>query len=224
MVIIDIWKSKSFRKLCLHSKSVLITSGALILAGALLLKATENITWLGAFFQSVSARTAGFSSYSIGAFSDTGLFILILLMFIGASPGSTGGGIKTSTFFTLLQSIRGIMQKKRAAAFHRSIPQKAIEKAHDILLLALLVVCTGTLLLCVLEPEYSFLRLLFEVVSAFGTVGLSTGITPGLGSASKLIIIFLMFVGRLGVLSLTSLWINHRPDHVHYVEESITIG
>lgn len=116
------------------------------------------------------------------------------------------------------------MQKKRAAAFHRSIPQKAIEKAHDILLLALLVVCTGTLLLCVLEPEYSFLRLLFEVVSAFGTVGLSTGITPGLGSASKLIIIFLMFVGRLGVLSLTSLWINHRPDHVHYVEESITIG
>ena len=224
LVIIDIWKSKSFRKLCLHSKSVLITSGALILAGALLLKATENITWLGAFFQSVSARTAGFSSYSIGAFSDTGLFILILLMFIGASPGSTGGGIKTSTFFTLLQSIRGIMQKKRAAAFHRSIPQKAIEKAHDILLLALLVVCTGTLLLCVLEPEYSFLRLLFEVVSAFGTVGLSTGITPGLGSASKLIIIFLMFVGRLGVLSLTSLWINHRPDHVHYVEESITIG
>ena len=172
----------------------------------------------------MSARTAGFSSYSIGAFSDTGLFILILLMFIGASPGSTGGGIKTSTFFTLLQSIRGIMQKKRAAAFHRSIPQKAIEKAHDILLLALLVVCTGTLLLCVLEPEYSFLRLLFEVVSAFGTVGLSTGITPGLGSASKLIIIFLMFVGRLGVLSLTSLWINHRPDHVHYVEESITIG
>lgn len=91
LVILDILKNHSFRKLSLHSKVVLSVSTALLIIGTLLLKATENVTWLGAFFQSVSARTAGFSTYPIGNFTNAGLFVLILLMFIGASPGSTGG-------------------------------------------------------------------------------------------------------------------------------------
>src|SRR5699024_10799782 len=99
LVILDILKKRSFRKLTLHSRVVLSTTLALLLGGTLLLKATENVTWMGAFFQSVSARTAGFSTYPIGEFTNAGLFTLIVLMFIGASPGSTGGGIKTSTFF-----------------------------------------------------------------------------------------------------------------------------
>lgn len=90
----------------------------LIAAGTLSLKATENITWLGAFFQSVSARTAGFSSYPIGSFTDAGLFTLIILMFIGASPGSTGGGIKTSTFFVLIQAARSAATNQYAGAFN----------------------------------------------------------------------------------------------------------
>ena len=94
LVILDILKKRSFRALALHSKVVIVMSAVLILLGTLLLKATENVTWLGAFFQSVSARTAGFSTYPIGSFTDAGLFVLILLMFVGASPGSTGGGIK----------------------------------------------------------------------------------------------------------------------------------
>ena len=100
------------------------TTGVLLLLGTLLLKATEDITWLGAFFHSVSARTAGFSTYAIGDFTDAGLFVLTLLMFIGASPGSTGGGIKTTTFFVLMQEVRSLFTKRHISAFRRSIPME----------------------------------------------------------------------------------------------------
>lgn len=224
LVILDILKNRSFRKLCLHSKVVLSASGALLLIGTLLLKLTEDISWLGAFFHSVSARTAGFSTYPIGEFSNGALFTLILLMFIGASPGSTGGGIKTSTFFVLLQSVKSLMTKTRFSAFRRSISQAGISKAYIITFLSLLVVCSGTFLLCVLEPEFSFIQLLFEAGSAFGTVGLSTGITPDLSAASKIAIVFIMFIGRLGAFTLASMWVNRPEPTVRYTEESITIG
>lgn len=98
LVILDIGRHRRFKLLSFHSKIVIVTSAVLVAAGMFLLKWTEDISWLGAFFQSVSARTAGFSTYPIGTFSNAGLFVLCILMFIGASPGSTGGGIKTSTF------------------------------------------------------------------------------------------------------------------------------
>lgn len=120
LVILDILKQKCFRKLSLHSKVVIVTSVILLVVGTVLLKLTENVTWLGAFFQSVSARTAGFSTYPIGEFTDAGLFVLCILMFIGASPGSTGGGIKTSTFFIMFQKIRGTCTKGTVHAFHRN--------------------------------------------------------------------------------------------------------
>lgn len=224
LVIIDILKTRSFKKLCLHSKVVITTTAALLLIGTLLLKATEEITWLGAFFQSVSARTAGFSTYPIGEFSSAGLFTLIMLMFIGASPGSTGGGIKTSTFFALIQSVRSLMTKRHQGAFHRIIPAEGISKAYIITFLSLLVVCIGTFLLCIFEPKFSFMQLMFEVTSAFGTVGLSTGITPELGNISKLIIVIIMFIGRLGAFTLASIWVNRPAPNARYTEESITIG
>jgi trk system potassium uptake protein TrkH len=223
LVILDVLKMRSFKKLCLHSKVVITTSGILLITGTLLLKVTEDISWLGAFFQSVSARTAGFSTYPIGEFSNAGLFILAMLMFIGASPGSTGG-IKTSTFFALLVSVRSLMTKKHYGAFHRSIPAEGISKAYMIAFLSLLVVCGGTLLLCILEPGYSFIQLMFEVTSAFGTVGLSTGITPELGNFSKLLIILIMFIGRLGAFTLASMWVCRPAPHARYIEESIIIG
>lgn len=224
LVILDILKKRSFRKLSLHSKVVITTTVALLVIGTLLLKATENISWLGAFFQSVSARTAGFSTYAIGEFSNAGLFTLIILMFIGASPGSTGGGIKTSTFFVLMQQVRSLFTKKHIGAFRRSIPSEALLKACTISLLSVLLVCAGTFLLCIIEPECSFVQLLFEEVSAFGTVGLSTGITPDLCEGSKLILIFTMFAGRVGTFTLLSIWIDRPAPSVHYTEESITIG
>ncbi|WP_347565994.1 TrkH family potassium uptake protein [Pseudoflavonifractor sp. SW1122] len=224
LVILDVLKKRSFRKLTLHSKVVLTTTLTLLVAGTLLLKATEDITWLGAFFQSVSARTAGFSTYPIGEFTNAGLFTLIILMFIGASPGSTGGGIKTSTFFVLSQHVRSLFTKRHISAFRRNIPWEVFSKACTISLLSLLLVCVGTFFLCVLEPEYSFVQLLFEEVSAFGTVGLSTGITPTLSVASKLILIFTMFAGRVGTFTLLTMWIDRPAPSVRYTEESVSIG
>ena len=224
LVIIDIIKKRSFKKLMLHSKIVIITTLVLILSGTLLLKLTEDVTWLGAFFQSVTARTAGFSTYPIGEFTNAGLFTLIILMFIGASPGSTGGGIKTSTFFVLMQQVRSLFTKKHVGAFRRSISPKTISKASIIAMISLLLVCVGTFFLCILEPEYSFVQLLFEEVSAFGTVGLSTGITPYIGDMSKLILIFTMFAGRVGMFTLLSIWIDRPTPMAHYTEESVVVG
>ena len=224
LVILDILKKRSFKKLTLHSKVVITTSLVLLAAGTLLLKATEDISWLGAFFHSVSARTAGFSTYAIGDFTNAGLFVLIMLMFIGASPGSTGGGIKTSTFFVLIQSVRTLVTKKNFEAFHRSIPADRITRSYVITLLSILVVCGGTLIMCILEPELNFIQLMFEVVSAFGTVGLSTGITPGLSAAGKFVIVLIMFIGRLGAFTLFTMWVERPAPASRYVEESITIG
>lgn len=116
------------------------------------------------------------------------------------------------------------MTKKNFESFHRSIPADRISKAYVISLLSILVVCIATFLLCILEPDLDFVQILFEVVSAFGTVGLSTGITPNLIPLSKFIIILVMFIGRLGAFTLFSMWVDRPAPSARYVEESITIG
>lgn len=225
LVILDILKQRSFRKLALHSKVVITTTIGLLLVGTLLLKATENISWMGAFFHSVSARTAGFSTYPIGEFTQAGLFVLCVLMFIGASPGSTGGGIKTSTFFILLQMTKNVCTQKEPHAFRRSISRQNISKACVITILSIMVVCVATFLMCVLEKDCTLMQLLFEVISAFGTVGLSTGITPDLSDAGKLVIILVMYTGRLGAFTLLSTWAGHtETKNVRYSEETVAIG
>ncbi|MEN6313980.1 MAG: potassium transporter TrkG [Clostridiaceae bacterium] len=225
LVILDILKNRSFKKLTLHSKVVITMTISLLVIGTLLLKATENITWLGAFFHSTSARTAGFSTYPLGTFSNASLFVLTVLMFIGASPGSTGGGIKTTTFFALIQTTKSIATNMPCTAFKRKIPSDVISKAFIVTLLSAFVVCIGTFFLCVLEPDYTFMQLLFEETSAFGTVGLSTGITPYLRDASKLIVTLTMYIGRLGALTIVSLWVfKPTPPLLRYSEENITIG
>ena len=225
LVILDILKQRSFRKLALHSKVVITTTIGLLLVGTLLLKATENISWMGAFFHSVSARTAGFSTYPIGEFTQAGLFVLCVLMFIGASPGSTGGGIKTSTFFILLQMTKNVCTQKEPHAFRRSISRQNISKACVITILSIMVVCVATFLMCVLEKDCTLMQLLFEVISAFGTVGLSTGITPDLSDAGKLVIILVMYTGRLGAFTLLSTWAGHtETKNARYSEETVAIG
>lgn len=224
LVILDILRQRSFRKLTLHSKVVITTTVVLLIVGTLLLKATEHISWLGAFFHSVSARTAGFSTYPIGSFTNAGLFVLCILMFIGASPGSTGGGIKTSTFFVLIQAVRSMYTTGSVHTFHRSISRQNIFKACMITLLSGAVVCVATFLMCILEPDCTLMQLIFEVVSAFGTVGLSTGITPDLSTAGKFVIILVMYTGRLGAFTLLSVWMKQKEPHVRYSEETIAIG
>lgn len=224
LVILDILRNRRFKKLSLHSKVVILTSVILLAVGTLLLKATEDISWMGAFFHSVSARTAGFSTYPIGEFSSAGLFVLIVLMFIGASPGSTGGGIKTSTFFVMLSATRSAATNQHCMAFYRKIPDDDISKAFIIAFLSMLTVCMGTLALCLLEPGYTFIQILFEVTSAFGTVGLSTGITPDLLPTSKLLLVLIMFIGRLGAMTIVSMWSFKQPTTAVFTEENITIG
>lgn len=217
-------KKWNFKKYSMHSKIVLSVSAILIVVGTILLKLTENITWLGALFQSVSARTAGFSTYAISGFTNAGLLALTLLMFIGASPGSTGGGIKTSTFFALLQGIKSSATNKSEKAFHYALPSTAFKKAAVITLLAFGIVCGSTYLMVVMEPDIRFIDALFEMTSAFGTVGLSTGITTGLGIDSKLLSILVMYIGRLGPLTVATLWYFDKGERVRYPEGDLAIG
>lgn len=225
-VINDIMNKRSFKKLSLHSKIVIVMTITLLLTGTVLIKLTEeNITWLQAYFMSTSARTAGFSTLNINQLASATLFILIILMFIGASPGSTGGGIKTTTAFTLFKGAIALSCDKHCTAFKRRISTDIICKSFVIFLLALTIVVTNTLILNILEPQFTFIQLLFEVISAFGTVGLSTGITPHLGPLSRLIIIVTMYVGRVGPLTILSIWaFKQKTNNITYSEESIAVG
>ena len=213
-----------WKKLSMHTRVVLSVSSILLVAGALLIKLTEDISWLGAVFFSFSARTAGFSTYPLGGFTKSGLFVVMMLMFIGASPGSTGGGIKTTTFFAILQGIKSAATNRSEKAFHYSLPPDAFRKAVIIALMGLGIIGVGTYLLCILEPNIPFLDILFEAVSAFGTVGLSTGITPSLGTASKLLSIMIMYIGRLGPMTIATLWYFNKGEGVRYPQGNISIG
>ena len=225
LVIREMWNTRlHWKKFSMHTKVVLSTTAVLLIVGTLLLKATEDITWLGAFFHSVSARTAGFSTYALKDFSTSGLLVLIMLMFIGASPGSTGGGIKTTTFFSLIQGIKSAATNRSEKAFRYALPRDAFRKAAVITLLALGVVVTGTYLMTVFEPHLDLRDIVFEIVSAFGTVGLSTGITPDLTVASKLLSILIMYIGRLGPLTIPSLWYFTYGERTQFAEGNIAIG
>ena len=225
LVICELWETRlNWKKLSMHARVVLSVSGILIVAGTLLIKLTEEVTWLGAFFHSVSARTAGFSTYPLGSFSQSGLMVIALLMLIGASPGSPGGGIKTSTFFALLQGRKKAATNQAEKAFHYALPGDAFRKASVITLLGLSVVVVGTWLMGIFEPHLRLVDILFEITSAFGTVGLSTGITPDLGVDSKLLSILIMYIGRLGPLTIATLWHFSKGERVRYPEGNITIG
>ena len=225
LVIQEIWNNKlNWKRYSMHAKVVISVSITLIVVGTTLIKLTENITWLGALFHSVSARTAGFSTYSLSEFSNAGLLVLTVLMFIGASSGSTGGGVKTSTFFVLLQGIKAAATNKSEKAFYHAIPKDAFHKAAIIALLAISVVIIGSWLMVVMEPNISLMDAIFEVTSAFGTVGLSTGITTKLSVGSKILSIIIMFIGRLGPLTIASLWHFAKPERVSYPEGNISIG
>ncbi len=225
-VVKEIVTKRSFKKLSLHSKIVVSMTVSLLVVGTILIKLTEkNITWLGAYFTSTVARTAGFSTFPLGEFTNAGLFIVIVLMFIGASPGSTGGGIKTTTTFTLLRSAYSMSTNKQCTAFKRKISDESISKSYVIFMEAITLVTLNTLLVSIIEPQFNFIQILFEIVSAFGTVGLSTGITPELSTLSKYIVVITMYIGRVGPLTIVSLWsLRQKSNNVSYSEESIAIG
>lgn len=203
------------RKLSLHSKVVLSMTGFLIIAGAaviFLFEYTNGRTLaplgfgeklLAAFMQSVSPRTAGVNSVDLGGLRQATQFFIVILMFIGASPGSTGGGIKTTTFTALVGAVIAMVRgKEDVVLFKYRLAQERVYKALTVTVFAFGLVIIATMILSTTE-DHHFLMLLFEVTSAFGTVGLTLGLTAQLTVAGKIIIILMMFIGRLGPLTLT---------------------
>ena len=225
LVIKDILINKfHWKRFSMHTKVVLSVSAVLLAGGTLLIYLTEEVTWLGAFFASVTARTAGFSTYNYGTFSNAGLLVMMILMVIGASSGSTGGGIKTGTLFALFQGLKSAATNKSEKAFHYSLPKDAFRKAAIITLFAFCVIFASSVAIMAIEPHLSMRDVLFEMTSAFGTVGLTTGITTELSVASKCISMLMMFIGRLGPLTVASLWYFGRGERVRYPEGNLTVG
>lgn len=223
--MIEIYSKRQFRKFSLDTKVIMIMTSLLIGIGTLLLMVTEHFSLSDALFYSISACTAGITMLPISNFSSASLLILMILMFIGTSPGSTGGGIKTTTFFTIIQSIKGIATNTPVTAFKRRIPTDSIIKAFSIFCLAISINIVSTLVILFLESDFTFTEVLFEVVSATATIGLSLGITSELGDFSKLILGITMFIGRVGPLSIACIWSYQKmAPRFNYPEEQVTIG
>jgi trk system potassium uptake protein TrkH len=179
---------------------------------------------LASIFQSASARTAGFNVINVGAMTSATLVLTCAAMFIGASPGSAGGGIKTTTLAVLFSGLRSELLARPARLLDRAIPQPVIRRATGVAFMSMLLVFAILFLLLVLEPHPP-LELAFEVVSAFSTTGLSTGVTPSLSTAGKLIITFTMFAGRIGPLTLAlALARAAQARSVNVPEERVMIG
>jgi trk system potassium uptake protein len=181
---------------------------------------------LVAWFQSVTPRTAGFNTIDIGKMTTAGLFITIALMFLGASPGGTGGGMKTTTLRVLTSCTKAILQgKEEVLLYDRKIAISLILKAVGVLVGSVATVILATILISLTDPTLDFIQILFEVVSAFATVGLSTGITGSISITAKLILIMTMYIGRVGVLLLMSAVLGDpRPTRIHYPEENLLVG
>lgn len=214
IVMSDVIEFRRTRKLSLHSKVVLTATAALIAGGAVVLFIFEftnprtlgSLNWggkiWGALFQSVTPRTAGANTLDLPSLRQASQFFIVILMFIGASPGSTGGGIKTTTFTIMLGAVIAIMRgRDDIVLFRFRLAQERVFKALAITLMALLLVVSVTMVLSTTE-DVAFLTVLFETTSAFATVGLSLGLTPHLSVAGKILICLTMFAGRLGVLTL----------------------
>jgi len=237
VVVADVLAVRRFSRLALDSKIVLITSAALLAIGMIVILLTEYSApdtlgplslpqkLLNAFFHSVTARTAGFSTMDIGSIADYSLFLTILLMFVGGAAGSTAGGIKVNTFGMIIATIWSSLKGKQfAGAFGREFKTQQVNRALTVVMLSLGLVSVAVFVLTLTE-SFTFLRLLFETVSAFGTVGLSTGIVPELSMAGRLIITATMFAGRLGPLAIALALIQRQQPATHrYPEDQIRIG
>jgi trk system potassium uptake protein TrkH len=232
------------RRLSVHTKMVLAATGVLIFGGAALFFVLENdrilngLPWrnrvLASLFQSITPRTAGFNTVEIGMLANETILLLLTLMFIGASPGSTGGGVKTTSasllFLIMWSRLRG---REEVNIFNRTIPRELLQRTISIILAASVSVCliVSVLLLSAdysgsaAESRHLFVEYIFETVSAFATVGLSMNLTPSLNTPQKLAIILMMFAGRVGPLTLAfSLARIARKKSFSYAEEGVMVG
>ena len=245
VVVYELYNNRSlrWRTISLNARIVLTTTAGLILTGSLfflLLEWHNGLRGLSllqavqtALFQSVTTRTAGFNTIDLNILSNPTLFVFLILMFIGASPASCGGGIKTTTFAIILAHIRAMFHTQdETNIFSRRVPDAAVSRAISITFFAMTIILIGTSLLLITEltglshqeSRGQFLELLFEVTSAFATVGLSMGKTPGRTEAGKVIILSLMFIGRLGPLTMAMAIGKKEKMRYRYVQEDVLVG
>ncbi len=230
------WRSP--QRWSLHTKVTLAMTFTLLTFGTAMLAVVEwsNDATLGslsppdkmlaAFFQSATARTAGFNTVPIGELRPASLLVFILLMVVGASSASTGGGIKTSTFAVVIRStLAEFRGDRQATLFNRRVPRSVERQALSLVVAALGGVGTAAFTLAYLEPDLPALELLFETASAFGTVGVSTGLTTELGGPARLVIIGLMFLGRVGPITFgTAILLRAQPKRYGFAEEALIVG
>jgi len=238
VVIADIFRRRRFSRFSLETKLVLVTSILLWLLGAWVLYLAEfsntatvgNFSWadkiVGAVFQSVSGRTAGFTIMDFGEVKDVTKTTFSGLMFIGGAAGSVAGGIKVATFAVLMSAvISSLRGRARAEAFGREIHQSQLHRALTVAVLGLAMIVISATVLTTLEPEIPFLDIIFDTVSAFGTTGASTGIIPDSGLASKIVFMVLMYGGRLGPVALALALVTEEDSAVYrFAQESVKIG
>ncbi len=248
-VVYELWSLLGNRsvgrfRMSVQAKAVLLTSGVLVAAGAIVFLATGGEAMgregtmgrvLASLFQSVTCRTAGFNTVEIGALNPTVLSFMIFLMFIGASPGSCGGGVKTTTLAVLAAfSLSRLRGRIRVNMFYKSVPYDTVTKCVTVTLLSVALISAALFLLLWAEqdrathgmvPGQTFLGYLFEVVSAFGTVGLSMGATGSLGVPGKVIIVIMMLIGRVGIPAFTYIIAGTEArSGFEYAEENLMIG
>ena len=239
-VILDIVKNKKISKLNMHSKIVLISTSILIVVGMLFILIVEykNVGTLGnlslkgkilsSLFQSVTIRTAGFATIDLTILHQATLFIMMIFMFVGASPASTGGGVKTTTIAVLILTVKSfLLGKEDIEVFGRRITSSTVRKSVGIFFVGVLAVLTGILLIVLIEPEFDLLEASFEVVSALATVGLSIGGSPNLTFIGKLLIVIYMFMGRVGLLTIFLALVAKNTvnkQQIRYPEGRIIVG
>ena len=237
-VILDILRTRRFSKFSVHSKIVLTATSILIITGTLLILAIEynnpdtlgNLSTkgklLGALFQSITTRTAGFNTLDLTKLNQASTVVMIILMFIGASPASTGGGIKTTTLAVLILTVKTfIVGKEDVEVYNRRISYSLVNKAIGIFFIAITIVVTATLILTIFEPKFDVVQSLYEVVSALATVGLTIGGSFNLTALGKVVIMLCMFIGRVGSLTiLIAIAARGNKQIIRYPEEKIIIG
>jgi trk system potassium uptake protein TrkH len=236
-VLVDLYNYREDRRLSVHSRVVLITSAILVIVGVLSVAFFEwtNPNTLGgqsfnskaamSLFQGVTPRTAGFSTVNYPEMREPTLLVQVVLMFIGTAPTSTGGGIKVTTLaLVALIVVAQIRGQENITLFWRTLPRALVSRALSILALASLLVLVSTLALMI-SDGLDLLPALFEVTSAFGTVGLSLDTTPNLSIFGKLLISFIMFLGRVGPITfIVALAARQRTPRYKYPEEEVAIG
>ncbi len=239
-VVLDIVRKRRFSKLNVHSKVVLFSTATLIFVGALfifLIEFNQKATMadlplkgkvLSAIFQSVTARTAGFNTLDLATLRESSVFVMIILMFIGASPASTGGGIKTTTLAVLIITVRSFLSgKSDIEAFERRLAPSTIKKSLGIFVISISAVIFGTLIISITQPNFTLVQSAFEVTSALATVGSSLAGTPNLNALGKIIIIIFMFMGRVGSLTLFMAILSggrRKSQPIRYAEGKIMVG